>query len=421
MAGGWPWLRNRKHLSESAPVERRNRSLTQNAGSRCHRAQGAFMFFSSSRGRRPLRAAGRVLATYLLLSPSLLFAGSDLPENKGYLTPSATGEGFHFSHKDWEIACDNTRTCRAAGYHQQDQDLKVSVLLSRAAGPGTRVVGELKIGQYGEDPVVDKLPPEFALSMQINGEGVAIIQVKDLHAHLSTNVVNTLLKTLVRDSRIEFVHGGNRWHLSDRGASAVLLKMDAFQGRMGTPGALVRPGTRSEGRVRSAVATPVVQAPRLPPSQPGDDTFTTRHGPALLAALRESGNCSALADTGSSTPLLEATRLSETRMLVSTLCWLGAYNTSSASWIVQTTPPFQPQRVNDQASDVSGGSMSARQKGRGLGDCWSFDDWTWNGEAFAHTHSSTTGMCRLMEPGGAWKLPVWITRIEQPSHDRRLR
>lgn len=24
-------------------------------------------------------------------------------------------QGLHFSHKDWEIACDNTGTCRAAG------------------------------------------------------------------------------------------------------------------------------------------------------------------------------------------------------------------------------------------------------------------------------------------------------------------
>ncbi len=31
-------------------------------------------------------------------------------------------QGLHFLHKDWEISCDNTGTCRAAGY-QSDQDI----------------------------------------------------------------------------------------------------------------------------------------------------------------------------------------------------------------------------------------------------------------------------------------------------------
>lgn len=364
-------------------------------------------------GRRRLqRAIARALAVAAVAASPLLFAGNNKPVSSGYLNPSATGEGFHFSHQDWEIACDNTRTCRAAGYYPQVEDLKISVLLSRAAGPGTPVLGELKIGQYDDDPVVDRLPPEFDLSLQIDGKEVAPVRVKNLHAHLSTEAVAGLLKSLVRSSRIAFVQGDNIWQLSDRGATAILLKMDEFQGRIGTPGALVRAGKQSESKVRPAVAIPVVQAARLPPAQPGDDTFTTRHGAALLAALRESSECSALSDKWSGTPHLEATRLSNTQMLVSTLCWLGAYNASTASWIVQTEPPFQPQLVNDQASDVSAGSMSARQKGRGLGDCWSFDDWTWNGSAFAHTHSSTTGMCRLMELGGAWNLPVWLTRVD---------
>ena len=371
------------------------------------------MFFSISSHDRLRRAIGRVLAVSVMATTPLLFAGGNKSESRGYLTPSATGEGFHFSHLDWEIACDNTRTCRTAGYYPQDEELKVSVLLSRAAGPGTPVLGELKIGQYGDDPVVDKLPPEFDLSMQINGKEVATIRVKNRHAHLPAAVVTALLQTLVHSSRITFVHGDNRWNLSDRGAAAALLKMDEFQGRMGTPGALVRSGKKSERSVRPAVAIPRVKAPRLPPPQPGDDTFTTRHGSALLAALRGSSDCSALSESRSRTPHIEATRLSNTQMLVSTLCWLGAYNASTASWIVETAPPFQPRLLNDQASDVSAGSMSARQKGRGLGDCWSFEDWIWNGEALAHTHSSTTGMCRLMEPGGAWNLPVWVTSVEE--------
>ncbi|MFN7751806.1 MAG: DUF1176 domain-containing protein, partial [Pseudomonadota bacterium] len=40
-------------------------------------------------------------------------------------------EGFHFSHKDWEVACDNTGTCRAAGYHEDSSEARVSALVTR--------------------------------------------------------------------------------------------------------------------------------------------------------------------------------------------------------------------------------------------------------------------------------------------------
>ena len=32
-------------------------------------------------------------------------------------------QGLYFQHQDWELACDNTGICRAAGY-QTDDDLK---------------------------------------------------------------------------------------------------------------------------------------------------------------------------------------------------------------------------------------------------------------------------------------------------------
>ena len=35
-------------------------------------------------------------------------------------TPLWADEGVSFSHKDWELACDNTLTCRAAGYSAEE-------------------------------------------------------------------------------------------------------------------------------------------------------------------------------------------------------------------------------------------------------------------------------------------------------------
>ena len=39
--------------------------------------------------------------------------------------------GSYFEHKDWEIACDNTGTCRAAGYQAGYEAQAISLLLVR--------------------------------------------------------------------------------------------------------------------------------------------------------------------------------------------------------------------------------------------------------------------------------------------------
>ena len=59
---------------------------------------------------------------------------------------AASIAGLHFMHKDWELACDNTGTCRAAGYQADEHlDRPVSVLLLRAAGANTSIAARLKI------------------------------------------------------------------------------------------------------------------------------------------------------------------------------------------------------------------------------------------------------------------------------------
>ncbi len=58
----------------------------------------------------------------------------------------ARAEDGSFDHQDWQLVCDNTRTCRVAGYQRDDADMPVSVLLTRKAGTGTAVVGRVTFG-----------------------------------------------------------------------------------------------------------------------------------------------------------------------------------------------------------------------------------------------------------------------------------
>jgi Protein of unknown function (DUF1176) len=364
---------------------------------------------------RVLRPIGYVAACCSLVAFSALTHAEPEKKPLGYLTKAATGEGFHFTHHDWEVACDNTRTCRAAGYHPDPDDLKVSVLFTRAAGSATVIKGELKIGQYGDDPAVDRLPAQFDLSMHINGQALGHIGLSALHGNLSDKLVTELIKALGRNSRIEFVYRGHRWRLSDSGAAAVMLKMDEFQGRVGTPGALIRKGTRNERSVRPPVRVPVLVAPPLPSPKAGDELFVVRNTLSLITELRrttDQDSCPRLFEKSTDDAMLSVSRLSESQMVVTAVCQLHAYNASGMSWIIRSSPPFKPRDTASEATELSGNQLLVRMKGRGLGDCWSSDDWTWNGKDFVHTHSATTGMCKLMEPGGAWDLPVWITQVQ---------
>lgn len=337
----------------------------------------------------------------------------------GHLRKSETGEGFHFTHHDWEIACDNTRTCRAAGYYAENNELKISVLLTRLAGANTEIKGELMIGEYGEDPVVSKLPKNFDLTMRINGRshGLVGIDKSSLIGNLNAEQIQALTLALTKQGRIEFVYNKHRWALSDKGASAVMLKMDEFQGRLDTPSALTRKGNRSEIQVRPPVPVPKIASVPLTPAQAGDENFAMRNEKALIASLKavtkENDYCPDLFAESRDEPslALSAVRLTNTQMLVSTRCWLAAYNVGYGSWIVSSKAPFNAKLVITNGNEGSNDVLTASHKGRGLGDCWSTDSWTWNGKTFVHTESGTRGMCRLMTGGGAWDLPVLVTEV----------
>lgn len=355
---------------------------------------------------RPVRLPALPLSAALLLLATPALQAADLPQTR-------------FSHGDWELACDNTRTCRAAGYSPDGVELSVSVLLTRQAGPDQPVTGQVKIGRYGDNPVVDALPRRFRLNLQINGQayGAVAFDSDSLLGSLDATQVNALLAALTRKSRLEFVRNGHVWALSDSGAAAALLKMDEFQGRLGTPGAIIRRGKQPESGVLPMLPGLNVKPGPLASARAGDKDWVKQQGPALLKALRatlrneETDYCPDLTEPDPSfQEAPTAARLTDTRLLVATRCWSGAYNVGYGYWIVNQAAPYQPELVTTSGSEYQAGVLSATQKGRGLGDCWSSDEWQWDGKHFVLTHSTTTGMCRLIEPGGAWDLPTRVRR-----------
>jgi hypothetical protein len=325
--------------------------------------------------------------------------------------------GVNFWHDDWELVCDNTGTCRAAGYQSDDDESAVSVLLTRKAGPRQPVTAELMIGNYSDEDTLAEFPSVFKLSMRINGQDLGQVSMhKDSPvANLSARQTGALLASLARTSAIEWRAGEHRWRLSDKGAAAVLLKMDDFQGRLGTPGALIRKGTLSEDKVLPPLPAPVVLAGKVSKPRPGDEALAGKMANALRKSLRatvKEDDCPDLLEGGhGKDEELFVNRLTDTKLLVSTQCWAAAYNTGDGYWVVDATPPYHAVLVTVSGSDYSDGSISGSQKGRGLADCMGLDTWTWDGTRFVHTDESTTGMCKMIAPGGAWSLPTLVTDV----------
>jgi len=344
---------------------------------------------------------------------------------------AAGAPGIRFEHGDWQLACDNTRTCRAAGYYSQggnDDDadaagsgepLPVTVLFTRKAGPNEPVRGEFQIGNPGADQTTDQFPRTMALAMTIDGRphGKLIIEQPRWTVTLAPAQTQALLAALTRSSRIAWSDGTRTWRLSDKGAAAVLLKMDESQGRLGTPGALVRKGSKDEQGVLRAVAAPVVLAAAVPRKDIVE--WPKARLAALRAALKtQAADCPALAEPEDTPGAIAVRRLSGGKLLASTGCWRGAYNTGDAYWVINDKPPYAPQLITSDGSGYDGGVVDGSQKGRGMGDCWAFEHWTWDGKRFVHTSAGNTGACNGIAPGGAWDLPTLVTTVRKPAQPR---
>ncbi|HEX8604066.1 MAG TPA: DUF1176 domain-containing protein, partial [Pseudoduganella sp.] len=143
--------------------------------------------------------------------------------------------GIAFSHHDWELACDNTRTCRAAGYQPlpddgddadadadddsgeddgaADEALPMSVLLTRQAGPDQPVLGEFQIGHGG---VENTDPDPLSLTMLVDAKPVGQVALAQGQwtARLTPGQTQALLAVLPHHGRIAWTDGKRTWKLS---------------------------------------------------------------------------------------------------------------------------------------------------------------------------------------------------------------
>lgn len=339
-------------------------------------------------------------------SPGLFIAGLLLAVSQGAVA-APSPESLSFSHKDWDLVCDNTLTCRAVGYSADDVDPAVTVLITRTAGPSTPVTNLVMPGDYdGEAATKTPGAPQLLIDKHSLG---TLLAVDGDAWKMSETQFTAFKQALRRDSKISFKNNLHEYPFSGAGSSAVLLKMDDIQGRVGTTGALIKQGSNSESDVKMAVPQPViVKAPvRDKKSRDMTPQETALIKPVLLNLVGKNSDC----DDQRLNETWQIASLNEKQSLVIAPCWMAAYNFGDEYFVISNDMSSPPVLVTDSATSYEDGIVGFFMKGRGLGDCLSLQEWAWDGERFVPSAAQDTGRCRLIRPGGAWELPTLTTRV----------
>jgi Protein of unknown function (DUF1176) len=344
----------------------------------------------------------RYIFHYTMFLASALLSPVTGAQNRSTDTGDGTAaQGLYFQHKDWELACDNTGTCRAAGYSAEDTvSSPASVLLVRAAGAGTPVKINFKaLTEADSDDAQGKF------TVRISGSNFGPFKFGE---DLTQAQVKSLLPKIFSGQKIELLQGAQRWQISLAGLNAVALKMDETQRRISTANALTASsrGTKDESNVAQPIPIRTIIVSKLPPQNGIDKRLIDQ----IKAALPKI-DCSARAES------INIEALNDKQVLVEVNpCERAAYNEENAYFIASIKAPHSPKRImfDNPANEYSLGVIAGFYKGRGIGDCVSRAEYAWDGVRFVKANVSGSGMCRGFL-GGAWDMSTVVSKINNPN------
>ena len=320
----------------------------------------------------------------------------------------AIGENY----QDWDLVCDNTGTCRMAGYQDESSD-PVSILFTRAAGENAAVEGKFTILPFGEADRDVQVGQD--IEIWLNGKSLGKVKhiSDDAPDKLTEEQTKALLIGLKKESEIRLTYGKTTLKVSDKGAAAAMLKMDEFQQRLNTPSALIR-----QGQEKHAVLAPKVKPKIDAVSVNNRKTIELKRGEKqfkhVLALLRKAYDGCVDEDLESQDITLYP--LTQNKVLAEALCARAAYQYTNYYAVLDDKLSKVEQVLADQYNeagyDEKQGYAFVRgiYKGRVIGDCWNSEDAVWNGKIFIRTSEWTTGSCKGFT-GGAWQLPIFVSDI----------
>lgn len=316
------------------------------------------------------------------------------------------------NYQDWDLVCDNTGTCRMAGYQDESSD-PVSILFTRAAGENAAVEGKLTIVPFGEADRDVQVGQD--IEIWLNGKSLGTVKhiSDDAPDKLTEEQTKALLSGLKKESEIRLTYGKTTLKVSDKGAAAAMLKMDEFQQRLNTPSALIR-----QGQEKHAVLAPKVEPQIDAVSVKNRKTIELKLGEKqydnVLALLRKAHD--GCVDEDLESQDITIYPLTHNKVLAEALCFKGAYQSTNYYAVLDDklskVEQVLAEQYNEAGYDEKQGYAFVRgsYKGRALGDCLAGQDAVWNGKIFIRTSEWTTGSCKGL-PGGTWQLPIFVSNV----------
>ena len=329
------------------------------------------------------------------------------------VAPMATSIKGIGNYQDWDLVCDNTGTCRMAGY-QEGGDDPVSILFTRAAGENAAVEGKFTILPFGEADRDVQVGQD--IEIWLNGKSLGKVKhiSDDVPDKLTEEQTKALLSGLKKESEIRLTYGKTTLKVSDKGAAAAMLKMDEFQQRLNTPSALIR-----QGQEKHAVLAPKVEPKIDAVSVNNRKIIELKRGEKqfnhVLALLRKAYD--GCVDEDLESQDITIYPLTQNKLLAEALCVRGSYQGTNYYAVLNDklskVEQVLVEQYNDAGYDEKQGYAFIRgtYKGRGLGDCWYGQDAVWNGKIFIRTAEYTSGSCKGF-PSGVWgRLPTFVSEI----------
>ena len=328
------------------------------------------------------------------------------------MAASTSIKGIGENYQDWDLVCDNTGTCRIAGYQDESSD-PVSILFTRAAGENAAVEGKFTILPFGEADRDIQVGQD--IEIWLNGKSLGKVKhiSDDAPDKLTEEQTKALLSGLKKESEIRLTYGKTTLKVSDKGAAAAMLKMDEFQQRLNTPSALIR-----QGQEKHAVLAPKAESKIDAVSVNNRKTIELKRGEKqfnhVLALLRKAHDGCVDEDLESQDITLYP--LTQNKVLAEALCARAAYQYTNYYAVLDDklskVEQVLAEQYNEAGYDEKQGYAFVRgiYKGRVIGDCWNSEDAVWNGKIFIRTSEWTTGSCKGFT-GGAWQLPIFVSDI----------
>ena len=326
------------------------------------------------------------------------------------LADTAAKAGELKDYKDWEIGCDNTRSCVAIGMTSEDSSLSGYLRIARSGEPNA--VPDVTFTVYPPDDTTNKLKkPMVRLSLDAHKAGglpsgaLPLTEAGDLfELKLAPEALPDLLAALRSATKITMdLYDGTKkvgsQVVSLAGSSAALLQMDDQQKRIGTVTALVKKGDAGADTIPPVPALPKVKS--LPVSEMADPLPK----PPRTAAKPTPDGC------GEGPAPYVAFKLPGGASLWGTCASAGAYNFAYDYRLFVDGKPGRPwdaivpgTKRGGEGDDITWlwnayvddqtQRLNSYMKGRGLGDCGDATEWAFDGQNFAALTYIAMGQCR---------------------------